>query len=174
MTKHLILTLLILGIAKITLSQSTNRSQPELIIKTVVAKGSVRVNEFGEHSDWLEVYNTTNQSIDLSEGDYFISDNPKRKRKFKLRKGIIPAKSSIVVWCDDEGRYKTQIHANFKLSSFGETLVVSKSVGKKQIVVDEIAYLALQENGQRALIRQKDTLKLMPIGTEEFDCVSRR
>ena len=166
---------MVLGAAKTTLSQSTNRSQSELIIKTVVAKGSVRVNEFGEHSDWLELYNTTNESIDLSKTAYYLTDNPKRKRKFKLKKGIVPPKSSIVIWCDDEGRFKKQIHANFKLSSKGETLIVSKLVDKQPILVDEIAYSALVENGQRALIRHNGELRLIPLVThdgEDFGCVS--
>ncbi|MFT4545742.1 MAG: hypothetical protein ACI9UR_001125 [Bacteroidia bacterium] len=163
MKKQLLLATLILGITKATSAQSILNVQPELIIKTVVAKGSVRMNEFGEHSDWLEAYNTTNQSIDLSEGDYYISDNPRRKRKFKLKKGVIPAKSSIVIWCDDQGGIRNQIHANFKLSSRGETLTISKLVGKEQIVIDQIVYEALQENGQMALVRKAGELKLMQL-----------
>lgn len=170
----MIIAALIFGFSKFSSAQSTVRSNKELIIKTVVAKGSVRSNEFGEHSDWLEIYNTTNNAIDLSEEAYFISDDPKRKRKFKLKKGIVPPKSSVVVWCDDEGRFKKQIHANFKLSSLGETLTITKVVDRQPIIVDEVTYEALNENGQRALIRHKNELRLLPISgmEEEFGCLS--
>jgi hypothetical protein len=35
------------------------------MIKTIVAKGSLRENEFGKQADWIEIYNNGDQDINL-------------------------------------------------------------------------------------------------------------
>lgn len=55
-----------------------------LEITTVVAKGSVLINEFGQRSDWLELKNTGNKSIDLGATKYYISNNSRWKRNLNF------------------------------------------------------------------------------------------
>lgn len=159
--KQSILTILIIGlISNISLSQSTtsNFTSEQLIIKTIVAKGSLRENEFGKQADWIEIYNNGDQDINLGDHKWYLSDNPKRPKKFKLPKQIIKAKSTLVVWCDDINRVKKEIHTNFKLSSYGETIVLSCKMDNEITEVDTVTYAPLQKNEQMAICRTDDGL----------------
>ena len=159
--KKSILTILIIGlISNISLSQSTtnNFASEQLIIKTIVAKGSLRENEFGKQADWIEIYNNEDQDINLGAHKWYLSDNPKRPRKFRLPKQIIKAKSTLVVWCDDINRVKNEIHTNFKLSSYGETIILSCKKDNKIIKVDSVTYAPLQKNEQMAICRTDEGL----------------
>lgn len=84
-------------------------------------------DEFGDNDDWIELYNTTNQSINMS--GFFISDKTDNPTKFKLADGIsIPAGGYLIVWADENGS-QGPLHANFKLSAEGESIVLSDNNG---------------------------------------------
>ena len=134
-----------------------------LEITTVVAKGSVLVNEFGKRSDWLELKNTGNKSIDLGTTKYYVSDNSRWKRKFKLPSMVLAPNESLIVFCDDEWIKRKQVHANFKLSSAGETILLSRKVGKKVELVDELTYSKVPENCQLALVKIKGGIKWLQL-----------
>ena len=134
-----------------------------LEITTLVAKGSVLVNEFGQSSDWLELKNTGTKSIDLGVTKYYISDNSRRKRKFKLPSMVLAPDESLIVFCDNEWVKRKQVHANFKLSSEGETILLSRKAGKKLELVDKITYSKAPENCQLALVKTKDGIKWLQL-----------
>lgn len=134
----------------------TKAQEPQLVIKTIMAKGSISVNEFGKQADWVEIENIGNEVVDLSKEKWYISDNPKRPRKYKLPKMMIAPKQSIIVWCDDEGRVKKEIHANFKLSSRGETIVLSCKKDDEIKVVDSLSYQSSDIDVQMAICRTEN------------------
>lgn len=70
-----------------------------------------------------------------------------------MPKQIIKAKSTLVIWCDDVNRVKNEIHTNFKLSSYGETIVLSCKKDNEIIKVDTVTYAPLKENKQMAICR---------------------
>lgn len=91
----------------------------------IINEFSVRAedtNEFGEASDWIELYNSTNKEITLKEGEWIITDNIDKADKYFLPEIIIPAKGHYIIWCDGEDKVKDQVHTNFKLSSKGESI----------------------------------------------------
>ncbi len=138
---------------------TTQAQESQLIIKTIMAKGSISVNEFGNQADWIEIKNTGNEAIDLGQDKWYISDNPKRPRKYKLPKMVIAPKQSIIVWCDDEGRVKKEIHANFKLSSSGETIVLSCKKDDEIKVIDSVSYQPSDIDVQMAICRTENGLE---------------
>jgi hypothetical protein len=84
-------------------------------------------DEFGDNDDWIELYNTTSQSIDMS--GFYISDKTDNPTKFKFADGIsIPAGGYLIVWADENGT-QGPLHANFKLSAEGESIVLSDNNG---------------------------------------------
>ena len=154
--KNIIILLIISITVQVSYCQPTKKqftNQNQLIIKTIVAKGSVRENEFGKQADWIEIYNNGEESVNLGSHKWYLSDNPKRLKKYRLPNIIIKPKKSIIVWCDDENRVKKEIHANFKLSSYGETITLSLKKGKEIIAVDSISYSPLNEEDQMAICR---------------------
>jgi lamin tail-like protein len=135
------------------ISQTLEKYEPQLIIKTIIPKGSICENEFGNQADWIEVYNDGDIAVDLGEYKWFITDNPKRPKKYRLPNKIIGPKKSIIIWCDDENRVRNQIHTNFKLSSYGETIVLSYKSDDELLIIDTVSYMPLDIDSQMAICR---------------------
>ena len=97
-------------------------------INEVSASNSVYVNEYFKHNDWVELYNTTDQPVDV-EGMY-LSDNLKKPQKYQITKGntsintIIPAHGYLVIWCD-KLEPQSQLHASFKLDADGGDVLLT-------------------------------------------------
>ncbi len=96
-------------------------------ITTTFANSQVVINEysgsnisqhtdnFGQFSDWFELYNTTAGPIDLT--GYYLSDNVSKPTKFQIPTGaIIPANGFFKVYCNGASTIAGgNIHTNFKL-----------------------------------------------------------
>ena len=85
-----------------------------LRINEVDAFGDINISEYGKKSDWLELYNTTDQDISLA--GLYLSDNAAKPQKYQLQEGVVPAHGTCIIWCDKvEG--DGQLHAPFKLAN---------------------------------------------------------
>jgi hypothetical protein len=111
------------------------------VIKSVVINELMAVNstivadQNGEFDDWFELYNSTSADIDIS--GYYLSDNESKISKWKIPYGtIIKSSGYLIVWADKDTT-QAGLHANFKLSSAGEELVLSDP---DLNVIDEIKY----------------------------------
>jgi hypothetical protein len=92
-------------------------------------------DEFGENEDWIELYNTTNQAIDMS--GFYISDKTDNPTKFKFAEGtIIEGNGFLIVWADEDGS-QGPLHANFKLSLDGESIILSN---KNLEILDNVTF----------------------------------
>ena len=96
-------------------------------INEVSAANSIYVNEFFKHNDWVELYNTTNQDIDV-EGMY-LSDNPDKPKKYQISKSdgistVVPAHGYLIIWCDKLDPL-SQLHASFKLDAQGGEMLLT-------------------------------------------------
>ena len=88
---------------------------------------------FGDHEDWIELYNTSNQPVDLA--GFFLSDDEDKPTKWVFPAGSgIAANGFLYIWCsgrdvvDPEGF----IHTNFKMTqtkSNPEHIVLSNASG---------------------------------------------
>lgn len=136
----------------------TSQELPHLKISELVAKGSFKTNEFGQKADWLRIENLSADTINLSDYKIYISDNAKRLKKFRLKKKTILPYSSMIVWCDDEARTKEQIHANFKLSSFGEFVMLSIKSDSGIQIIDQVYYHSIDDKHENSLKRTESNL----------------
>ena len=97
---------------------------------------NVNQDEAGEFDDWLEIYNSSADEIDLSS--YYLSD-----KKDNLTKWQFPAEvkispfSYLLVWCDEDSE-QGQLHTNFKLSASGEFIALTAPDGLT--VIDSISF----------------------------------
>ena len=96
-------------------------------INEVSAANDIYVNEFFNHNDWVELYNTTEQDIDV-EGMY-LSDNPEKPKKYQISRTdgvstVIPAHGYLIIWCDKLDPL-SQLHASFKLDAEGGDVLLT-------------------------------------------------
>ena len=89
-----------------------------VVVNEVSANNNVAANEFGKRNDWIELYNTTDQDIDL-EGMY-ITDDPTNLEKYQITQStIIPAHGYYIIWADKLDPFR-QLHTGFKLANNDE------------------------------------------------------
>jgi hypothetical protein len=117
-------------------------------INEFVAKGSANINEYGMTSDWFELYNTSNESISMANGRWYVTDNLASPRKYAMPAATIKPHGFLVVWCDGMNKYAKQIHSNFNLSASGEQIGIFFSITDQiLLVVDSLTYPLMTEKG---------------------------
>lgn len=80
--------------------------------------GATIADAHGDYDDWIELYNTTSNTISLD--NLYLSDSYTSTQKWKFPDGTtIGPKSYLIVWADDD-EDQEGIHATFKLSATGE------------------------------------------------------
>jgi hypothetical protein len=99
---------------------------------------STITDEFDAHADWIEIFNPNSTPIDIS--GFYISDDKLNPYKYQFDRGshstIIPPYGYQLIWCDDRSE-RGIFHANFKLDSSGEDIVLT---APDSSVIDELSY----------------------------------
>lgn len=95
----------------------------DVVINEVLASNSVQEDEYGQSDDWVELYNNSSNTIDLS--NCFLSDSTGYLEKWLFPAGTLMAPHSyLIVWTDDDEEQVFH-HSNFNLSAIGEPLYLS-------------------------------------------------
>lgn len=126
-----------------------------LVISEIMASNHTAVpDENGEYHDWIEIWNSSDHTINLQ--NVGLSDNGE-SIKFLFPKMMMEADARLVVFCSGTNQTHSDraIHADFKLSSSGETIYLYQP---SAYLIDAVTYRiigtdtvwALQENGQFA------------------------
>ncbi len=73
-------------------------------------------DNYGEHEDWIELYNAGTATVNL-EG-YFLSDNIDNSNKWAIPAGVTIAPGEhLLVFCSDRDEFDgTNLHAGFKIT----------------------------------------------------------
>ena len=112
----------------LTDAEKTTQGLTPVRINEVSAANGIHVNEYFKRNDWVELYNTTNQPIDIA--GMYLSDNEQKPLKYQISKGdsqastTIPAHGYLIVWCD-KLESKDQLHASFKLDADGGSVLLT-------------------------------------------------
>jgi len=93
------------------------------------------VDESGEYDDWIELYNRSDESIDLS--GYFLTDDLSDLQKFQIADGITIEPGVFLLFWADNDTEAGDFHCNFKISGGGEELGLYTSEG---IPVDTLTF----------------------------------
>jgi hypothetical protein len=119
------------------------KARRKVVINEVSAGNSIYVSEYFKKSDWIELYNTTEEDIDLA--GMYLSDDPENPMKCQIPPGndrvstLLPAYGRRIVWCD--GRESaTQLHVNFKLGNEDGAMVMLTA--EDQSFADTLTYCA--------------------------------
>lgn len=114
-----------------SLSQSERLTQgiTPIRINEVSGSNDSYINEYGKKNDWIELYNTTNEEVDI-EGMY-LTDNLNKPTKYQITKEAtsaqtrIPAHGYLLIWCDKLETTSQGLHATFKIDGDGGALALT-------------------------------------------------
>jgi hypothetical protein len=128
---------------------SPAHAENEFYTLSVVNDG-IAINEFmadnettvtdqdGEYEDWIEFYNNGQEAINL--GGYFLTDDAAEPDQWTFPDTTIAAGGYLVVWADEDEEQEG-LHASFKISKSGESIILSNP---QLEVVDEITFTQQQ------------------------------
>lgn len=111
----------------------------KLYINEIMSSNSYTIqDEDGDYSDYIEIYNGYNHSINL-EG-YYLSDDEFEPKKWGFSNIIIESHEYILIYASSKNK---EYHTNFKLNSDGETLLLSDSSGN---IISKVSYSSMQND----------------------------
>ncbi|MDD9973814.1 MAG: lamin tail domain-containing protein [Candidatus Poribacteria bacterium] len=122
------------------------------------------VDPQGDYDDWLELYNLTDSAVLLT--GMYLSDKEDNLTKWEFPENTeISANGYLVVWLDedhDDENATEGLHANFKLSKSGETVILVGTDAHGNRVLDRVTFE--EQKTDVALGR-------LPNGTGDFQIV---
>ncbi len=115
----------------------------QLHINEVMSRNeSGLVDVFGEHSDWIEIYNASNVPVNLSS--WSIADDYNGMNTYKFPSKTIPGESFVVVYASGRNIViGNEIHLPFKLDGDGETVYLNAPNGA---IVDNLTFPSLEND----------------------------
>ncbi|MFO1513071.1 MAG: DUF5011 domain-containing protein [Verrucomicrobiota bacterium] len=99
-------------------------------ISEFMAKNTLGItDDFGAHSDWIEVYNAGCCPANLN--GWFLTDDATLLTKWRFPATNLAAGQFLVVWASDKNRRNpgAPLHTNFKLADEGEYLALVRPDG---------------------------------------------
>jgi hypothetical protein len=126
---------------------SPNGQDPAVIsglyINELMARNTRTItDDGGRYEDWIELYNSTNQTIDI--GGLYLSDSRTEPLKHQIPtsapdKTKIPAKGYLLLW-PDLMRTQGPLHLNFELAGAGEFVSLVQVHNGQNRIIDSIYY----------------------------------
>ncbi len=96
----------------------------------------------GDYDDWLELHNRTDMPLPLT--GLYLSDKEDNLTKWAFPENtVIPANGYLIVWLDEDHDDETAtegLHANFKLSKSGETVMLVDTDARGNQVLDSVTF----------------------------------
>ena len=133
--------------------ENTENGNQEYLLKTGAKPGNIRISEltaaqqltvpdsFGEFPDWVELYNASQQTIDLS--GWYLTDDPAQMQKWMIPSLVLEPGEREVIFCSGrDTQIDGQLHASFGLSAGGESLSLYAHGG---VEVDTVNFPAAQD-----------------------------
>ena len=135
--------------------ENTEAGAESYRVATTVTDGAIVINEVmadaltgltdedGELSDWIELYNTTDQVVSLK--NYALSDKENRPLKWRFPEdAVIAPHGYYIVFCSGKDRDNGASgvsHTNFAISAEHDTVILSDSRGRMvdRVIVDNLA-----------------------------------
>lgn len=106
------------------------------------AEQSVYPDEYGEHEDWIEIYNSND--YELGYGGLYLTDDIQKPALSRVRQNVpdstlIPPQGFSVVFADKDIDQGVR-HLNFRISAGGEELGLVQLVGLDTVIIDHVVF----------------------------------
>jgi hypothetical protein len=107
-----------------------------VVINEIMALNATTVaDQDGEYDDWIELYNKSESTVDLT--GHYLTDNSKSLTKWRFPNGTtIAGKGYLIVWADND-LDQQGLHASFRLSADGEEVVL---VSPDLTILDKVVF----------------------------------
>lgn len=116
---------------------------PSVVINELMADNDNTIADpQGDYDDWLELHNRTDSPVVLT--GLYLSDKEDNPTKWAFPENTeIPANGYLIVWLDedhDDENATEGLHANFRLSKGGETVMIVDTDANGNQVLDSITF----------------------------------
>lgn len=129
--------------------------QPSIRINEICASNKSAISdEYGNYSDWFEIYNDGDEVINLA--GLYLTDNSRKSTKYMIPYGYeetkVAPKDRVLVWADGNS-FRGALHAGFKLANTSNSyLAINMKCGDNVYVVDDAEYGYTDENNSYGLL----------------------
>jgi len=104
-----------------------------VINEVMLSNSTIAADQDGEYDDWIELYNNSSSEVDLS--GYYLTNTDSILTKWQIPAGtFIGGNNYLIVWCDKDST-QNGLHANFKLSAKGESVML---ISPSEMIADEV------------------------------------
>ena len=127
------------GAAQYRVSIPVLKESPVVINELMALNTESLTDPQGQYEDWLELHNLTNKTVDLT--GMYLTDKIDNLKKWAFPENTtIPAHGYLLVWLDEDGKDESGLHANFKLSRNGETVMLVDTDIRDNRVLDNVVF----------------------------------
>jgi hypothetical protein len=111
------------------LAWSCSSNDRVVISEFMASNDSTLTDEEGEFGDWIELHNVGATSVNLD--GWFITDDAKVPRRFRLPDVRLPAGEYLVVFATGKNRVRANepLHTNFRLRAASDYLALVRPSG---------------------------------------------
>lgn len=121
---------------------SNNSNAQNLIINEILSGNTNGItDQYGDGSDWIEIYNSSSEIIALT--DYHLSDDSNEPLKWTFPASSIGPNTYLLVFASGNNTIGDELHCNFKLSQQGENILLSNSNGD---LIDQLDSMPQQKD----------------------------
>ncbi|MHC5061130.1 MAG: CotH kinase family protein, partial [Planctomycetota bacterium] len=121
------------------------RESVNLVINEIMAGNDTIIeDEYGQHEDWIEIYNPSGDTIDMS--GMYLADNDDNMWLIPSGVSISPGEYKLF-WADEDWPEQGNNHTNFKLSKSGDGVTLYEDDGFTPIdtksfdgMLDDVSY----------------------------------
>jgi len=120
--------------------------QAVVINEFMSSNGTFLQDVEGDYSDWIEIYNSSDENINIE--NYMLSDDPELAEKWLFPSVEVPAKGFLLVFASGKNMVISgEIHTNFKLKQSGEFLYMSTPTGDLISLINPVSVPTDQSYG---------------------------
>lgn len=159
----------------VNVSRRTPERLPELsgqhaVINEVMAYNArTKLDQDGEPSDWIELYNPTDRPIHL--GGYYLSDSLNNLTKWSIPGDVwLEPGEYVLIWASGKDQIGSELHTNFRIDQTGEAVILTSR--DRETIIDyfyvpslkmDFSYGRQPDGGKNAVIF--DRLQVSPGGS---------
>lgn len=105
-------------------------SSPVCISEVMAENISVLQDENGEYADWIEITNTGDSNVDLT--DYALSNNINDLFRWRFPKLVLKPGQHVVIFCSGRNRINpdSELHTDFKINRSSDQVFLVSPKGK--------------------------------------------
>jgi len=114
--------------------------RPSIYINELMALNTHTLeDEYGDHDDWVEIYNAGSAPVNLS--GMYLSDNITEHTYWQIPDGaILLGGSYLLIWLDGEHWVEKPFHGSFRLAGDGEQITLYDSQAHYYAPIDAVYF----------------------------------